>query len=310
MVRPDRVRLAPKGRLTVQHTSQQSRHISRQTLRRVTALALAALVTFGATAGGNREDRDESQRPTPPQQESTRIEIDEGNAVERAPENGDESRDNGEASAGDTERTSPAQPLWAMVDHPLESNIVRNISAVIEDGYVPVGYDETDDAAAILYAKSSRVLFDRWIIHEFTDLSSLDEEFSTFLIQGWTPMDISVTESGLSAMFVRGEDESEIAGWRIHQIPVEELDTALGILQGYREGGFLPYGVSINQETDDFWFLMIQLEGWEDREPSRIAFNAFPLDETEAGITEDVENGLLPWGLARGRETAFVLYLF
>jgi hypothetical protein len=114
-----------------------------------------------------------------------------------------------------------------MVDHPLESNIVHNISAVIEDGYVPVGYDET-----------------------------------------------------------------EIAGWRIHQIPVEELDTAFGILEGYRNRGFLPYGVSINQETVDFWFLMVQLEGWEDDEPASIAFNAFPLDETEAGMTENVENGL------------------
>lgn len=294
----------------MQHTNPRSRYISRQTLRWGATLALAALVTFGVTAGGNQEDRDDNQGPTPAPQESTRIEIGEGNAVERSSENDDENRDPTATPERDTERTGPAQPLWAMVDHPLESNIVRNISAVIEDGYVPVGYDQTEDAVAMLYAKSTRVLFDRWIIQEFTDLSRLDEEFSTFLIQGWTPMDISVTESGLSALFVRGDDDTEIAGWRIHQIPVEELDTAFEILEGYRNRGFLPYGVSINQETDEFWFLMVQLEGSEDGEPARIAFNAFPLDETEAGITEDVENGLLPWGLARGRETAFVLYLF
>lgn len=271
-----------------------------QTKKLLILILMGTVITAAATAGGNQESPAEEQSTEQSDPGSSRIEIEEGNRVDQ---------DENDAEQ-DEDREQSDEPIWALVDHPLEQDIVRNISGVIDDGYAPVGFDETSDAISMLYAKSDRVIFDRWIIHEFTDLSNLNEDFSAFLLEGWTPMDISVTDSGLSTLFVRGEDNPEIAGWRIHEIAVEDLQSVFTVLEEYRDGGFLPYGVSIDQENQEFWFLLVQLERSEDSEPARVAFNAFEEGDTEEGITSDIENGLLPWGLARGRESTFVLYLF
>jgi len=285
----------------MQHEHINWKRFFTTTARSALAISMATALTLSVAAGGNRETQTEEPTQNQSEQDSSRIEFEDGNQVDRESQDDDsESEDSADSE----------QPVWAIVDHPLENDLVNNISGILEDGYAPVGMDNTQDAISMLYAKSNRIIFDQWVIHEFTDLSNLNEEFSTFLLNGWTPMDISVTDSGLSTLFVQGEENPEITGWRIHEVPVDELESVFSVLQGYRDDGFLPYGVSIDQENQEFWFLMIQSERSQNTEPARVAFNAFSQDEVAEGITNDIANGLLPWGLARGRESSFVLYLF
>ena len=294
-----------------QPTEINWRGLFRRTGRSVAVLSLATAITLSATAGGQRE-----QNAAPnAQDQGTRIDIQEGNSVDSG--NGDAATESqggqdqgGDTNAGNAQSDQQSQAVWALVDPPKDDQIIRNVSGIIQDGYVPVGMDDTGDAISVLYAKSNRVVFNRWIIQEFTDLDNLDRDFSEFLLNGWTPMDISVTDAGLSALFVKGDEDPGITGWRIHQVPVEELDSVFSIFEGYRQDGFLPYGVSIDHENNQFWFLMVQQDRPEGAEPARIAFNGFEEGSVRDGITADIENGLLPWGLARGERSTYVLYLF
>ena len=192
----------------------------------------------------------------------------------------------------------------------MDDQVVQNISGVIDDGFAPVGMDIRDDEISMLYASSTEVIFDRWIIREFTELDNLNDEFSAFLVAGWTPMDISKTASGLSVLFVQGDQQQEILGWRMHEISAADPEAVIEILDRYRERGFLPYGVTLDQENNEFWFLLLQFDQPADTEIRRIALNAFTNENVREGINEDIRNNLLPWGLARGNEGSFVLYVF
>lgn len=266
-----------------------------------------------AAAGGNRE---ESERGSGPD-EDTRIEL--GNSTEDPqsdpePDRESETEQNDttedDQSAGEPRIVETDRPIWALVDHEMNDQMVAEISGFIRQGYTPVGLEVQDEEISLLYASTQELSFNRWIIREFTDLDNLNTDMSAFLLDGWTPMDISKTEAGLSVLFIKGDTGRELLGWRIHEVSALDAREALQTLESYRDAGFVAYGVTIDREDNEFWFLMLQYDRPEGAEVARVALNGFENDQIEAGITRDIENGLLPWGLARGRNATFVLYLF
>jgi hypothetical protein len=285
--------------------------MTNRTLKQILPIVLlASLLLPGLVSAGGRQEEPDRSRRSDNSSESTRIDM--GNAVDSQDgqqRDGAPGRSDNQQSP-ETDDTSENRPLWALIDHPMDDQAVRNISGVIDDGYVPVGMDIGDDRISMLYASSTDIEFDRWIIHEFTELGNLNNEFSAFLLDGWLPMDISKTADGLSVLFVRGAEEQEILGWRIQEISAAEPDAVLDILGNYRDEGFLPYGITIEREDNEFWFLLLQSDRPAGSEMRRVALNGFTNENIQDGITGDIRNNLLPWGLARGNEGSFVLYIF
>lgn len=280
--------------------------MTKKNLIRLTTFSVIFTVVLPAMlVAGGRQEQAENSRETEDRSGSTRIELGESvNEPSDPPDTANAETDK-DALDGSEER-----PIWALIDHPMDDQAVRNISGVIDDGYVPVGMDIGNSHISVLYASSTDIVFDRWIIHEFTKLENLNNEFSGFLLDGWIPMDISRTPDGLSVLFVRGDGQQEILGWRIQEISAGDPDAVLQTLERYRDNGFLPYGVTIDREDDEFWFLLLQTEQPVDTELRRIALNGFTNENIQEGISTDIQNQLLPWGLARGNEGSFVLYLF
>lgn len=268
---------------------------------------LLATVVFAASAGGQKEQHQQPQQPKSSTDSGTRIEL--GNPTGTKTDTGPDETREPEMKSKEDQRSGP-RPVWVLIDHPLDNNVVRNISGVIDDGYVPVGMDIGDQGVSILYASSSKIVFDRWTIQEFTDLSKLNTELSAFIVDGWLPMDISRTGGGLSVLLVQGDTMEEVLGWRIHEVSAADPGNILQTLEQYRNKGFLPYGVTIDRADNEFWFLLLQTERPEGTDIRRVAFNGFSNEDIQEGITTDVANNLLPWGLARGNNATFVLYLF
>ena len=260
----------------------------KRTPRTILALALTATLTLPISAAGKPE--------SPSQSEQTPITIEEGNLIER------ETPPDSPSPQGD--------PLWLLARHPKDNQIVNDISTIIQRGYTPVGMDHTHEEISVLYAKTAEITFDRWMIQEFTDLSDLDTQFSQFLLTGWAPMDISLTETGLAVLFVQNQSEEEITGWRIHKIDTADPQPIFETLQGYRDDRFIPYGITLDHQNGELWVLFLQFEPPENATIPRMALNAFPNGSLQEDITNDVRNGMLPWGLAHGRESSFILYLF
>lgn len=281
-------------------------------IRTVLVIALIAGITLSATAGGNQERGGEAEQ----ENGDTRIEL--GNSARSSSENGQHNENEGDDTEADDASSNRSgrrvvetdRPIWALVDHEKTDSMANEVSGIIEDGYTPVGMEVREDDISLLYASTNEIDFDRWIIREFTNLDNLNNEMSAFLLDGWTPMDISKTDAGLSVLFIKGDHQQEILGWRIHEISALDLRNAIDTLEAYRDAGYAAYGVTIDRQDNEFWFLMLQFDRPSESRMARIAVNGFENDEIESGITGDVQNGLLPWGLARGRDATFVLYLF
>lgn len=263
------------------------------TLRLIFSVAslLVIFVPF-AEARGTDEADETNNTEDPLSQEAQRIEIPDSNQSMESSESID------------------IDGVWALVEHPIDESLERGISSVIAQRYIPVGIERAGESMRILYARSSRVQFDRWILEDFPLDSSINEELSARILNGWLPMGISIIDNRATVLLVQGESSPGIEGWRLHQASSTDVQGLISVLEQYRTEGFIPYGVSIDETNEVFWFLMIENQGTETDVPARVVFNGFLTSDVREGITKDVNNGLLPWGYTVGQRSAYLVYLF
>lgn len=250
------------------------------------------LVAGTLLAGGGREEQSEAQPDPTPDRRGDRIEF--GREVEREPEQREE-----------------RLGVWILADHELDQTLEREISTIMQQGYTPVGMERTEEGISVLYIRTETVVFDRWIIHEFADLSAINDEFSAFLVDGWLPMGFSKDGDSITTLFVRSRG-TEIAGWRMHDLPAGEIEQLFSVVEAYLDRGYVPYGLSIDPTDNRIWLLVLETEtapGEQGRTPS-VLINAFREADIVDGITSDINNGAIPWAMSRGEQASFFLYLF
>jgi len=195
-------------------------------------------------------------------------------------------------------------PLWLIAEHRIGERLEREISSTIEEGYVPVGMEFTEEHLSMLYVRTDDFDFQRWTIHEFTNLDNLEEEFSGFLLEAWVPVAISRTDEGLTTLFL--EDESiELSAW---QLTVGEFETQaiLDTYDQWRQRGYESYGISMDDE-ERIWYLFLDID--TPAPPALMLFNGYPKDEAAEGINADIEQGGVPWGLIDSGENYYLHFL-
>lgn len=261
-----------------------------------TILFPAVLLTVDA--GGRQEE-------APADSESgTEIELDEPT------DTGEQQLNPEPAEPGSAEEPERGSPIWVLADHQLEETIEREISGLVADGYTPVGMETTEDGISVLYLRTDEVLFDRWIIHEFTELDNLNSEMSDFLVEGWLPTGFSKNGDSITTLFIRAE-ETAISGWRIHDVPAGDLEQLVSVSEAYIEEGYVPYGISVDESDNRIWLLLLETPtNPTGGERANLLVNGFENANITEGITRDIEQGAVPWGMSREREVSFFLYLF
>lgn len=275
--------------------------------KRLVIMIIVSLLSVSLALAGGRRERDQEEQLDPaPSTPRQRIEF--GQEAER-PEPDAPEQETRQQERDDS--PDPGRSPWILADHRLDQTLEREISAIIQEGYTPVGMDRTAEGISILYLLSEAVLFDRWIIHEFTDLSVLNDEFSAFLVNGWLPMGFSKDGDSITTFFVRSEDV-EFIGWRMHQISVGDMQAVFDVVESYLQQSYVPFGISIDDTDNQVWLLFLETKATlvRDGAVTNVLINAFPEDGIVDGVNNDVINGALPWGMSRGREASFFLYLF
>lgn len=264
------------------------------------ALLLPAVVLTVEAGGRQEETSDENQS-------GTQIDIEEStDSAEPA-----ESDESAGSDDGTVLESSQSGAAWILADHELNDQLEREISSIIADGYSPVGMESTEEGVSILYIRTETVLFDRWVMHEFTKLENLNDEMTAFLVEGWLPMGFSKNEDSITALFVRSP-ETQLTGWRIHDVPADDLNQLAQVSEQYINEGYVPYGLSIDDSEDRIYILLLETEtapGDDARRPS-LLINGFAENEIADGITSDMEEDAIPWAMHRGTDASFFLYLF
>ncbi|MFP4426623.1 MAG: hypothetical protein ACLFPP_09215 [Spirochaetaceae bacterium] len=195
---------------------------------------------------------------------------------------------------------------WILADHDMSTEeFSEDIAEIISSGYLPVGIEVRGNTLSTLYSDRPDIEVERWSIQEFERLDNLNQDLSQPMSEGWVPMDISKTENGLVVLFIKTE-EIQVEGWNIAIGPIE-TESMGQTFAAWRERGRTAFGITAS-ENEEMWYLFLDLEG--DETPDRVFFDAYPRDEVQTGISEQMAQGGDPWGLMRLGDTYFVQFLF
>jgi hypothetical protein len=171
--------------------------------------------------------------------------------------------------------------------------IASELDTLLERGYLPVGVEVSPgQEITVLFILHPELKADRWLISEFDNLGTFEEEFTKILRQGWMPMDISFA------------GETRIEGWRMVSAPLDP-ETMQQRLAEYQDDGFTVWGISgLNNQL---WFLLLKLEEAQFSETCVNFFSALDKELT-AKIESDISSGWTPWGLLRRSASISILY--
>ena len=200
----------------------------------------------------------------------------------------------------------PAQErAFRLAAHPFDmEETKRQIDEVCSQGFMPVGL-EVDEGRAIniLYVEDSSIPFKNWLIYRVSDPSKMESEYSSLIQDGWLPMGISRSGSGLYVLFIK--TDRSILSWRITQSGIlsSQIDE---VLTSYASQGFNPYGISLFE--DKVWFLFLKTEKGN---LGKAYVSTYRNEESSIrdGIAGDTAQGRYPWGLMIQGPLVSVLYL-
>lgn len=247
-----------------------------------------------ALAGGRREQSQEEQPEPAPPTPRQRIEF------------GREDRSDQDATAETQDETADAASLWLLVIHELREEMAGEVSTLIQQGYVPVGIERIPEkGVGILYIRSNDLEVRRWRLTEIEDLTTLNDELTALIANGWIPMDIT-TVDGRSLTVLLLDVDLEITGWQITLGP-PETEEILSTYERYRNQGYIAYGVSVDS-LNRMWYLFLRFDPGQ--EVSRPLLNAFKAEDLSDGINRDISNHAMPWALGAQDELFFIQYLF
>ena len=170
----------------------------------------------------------------------------------------------------------------------------RTVSALVRDGYVPVGLDLSEErGVAVLVTRSPLLTSGSWRIHEASSPERATEEFTALIEAGYLIMDVSISGDSIVGLF--SMSPAVVGGWRIVQSAPNFFD-ANAVVTRFQTDGFTAWGVSAAPEG--IWHLMVRFVGDRRYQTILVGVPAAPEEETVTALTGLVAEGWIPWGLS------------
>ena len=200
----------------------------------------------------------------------------------------------------------PAQErAFRLAAHPFDmEETKKQVDEICSQGFMPAGLEvDEGEAINILYVEDSSIIFKNWLIYRISDPSKMESEYSALMQDGWLPMGISRSGSGLYVLFLK--TDRSVLSWRITQSGIlsSQIDE---VLTSYESQDFNPYGISLFE--DKVWFLFLKTEKGN---LGKAHVSTYRNDESSIreGIAGDTAQGRYPWGLMIQGPLVSVLYL-
>jgi hypothetical protein len=185
--------------------------------------------------------------------------------------------------------------------------VKKRIDALGTEGFIPVGIEiESDSGLMVFYVQDPSFRFENWLLFNHELNEDFEAEVTGLLKEGWVPMDIAKTEKGITMLYVKGGTVEDITvdGWRIAKSEMN-TDTLQNVLSDFREKGFTPWGLSLDGK--DVWYLFIDDNTAQNKQ---FFVEGYKLDSdyVKKSITDDINNGWMPWGMMMENLSTFILY--
>jgi hypothetical protein len=217
----------------------------------------------------------------------------------------DSSSDGNSEGGSSAQATSAEEASWGLGRYPYDVEQAKDsIAKAVKGGLAPVGLAvEEGKAISVLYSRTDAYSADRWSIHTFDNPESLEKEMNTILDRGWVPMGLSRSGQGLYGLFVHTGSAPE--AWRIHRSPKDSESITEAIKQ-FRSEGFRLFDVSTFE--DSAWYVFVTENESSEQPPVLLRRYSFSGETLRPAVNAAIDDGLLPWGLAKEGDTVSVLF--
>ncbi len=173
-------------------------------------------------------------------------------------------------------------------------DLEQMISRLVEQNYVPVGIDVSQERGlTVLVTRSELLSSDGWRIYEASSPNEATAEFTDLMRAGYLLMDVSISDDNVVGLF--SLSPGVVAGWRVVDSAPNFFD-ANALITRLQTEGFTAWGVSA--APDRIWHLVLNLTDAERYQTMLVGVPASPEEETVAAITGIVQEGWVPWGLS------------
>ena len=200
----------------------------------------------------------------------------------------------GSLAAAQTPNVRVPGDLWRVIFFaPGDPQIPDAVTSMVEAGYVPAGYEyEPGESLGILLIDRGPFELAGWVINEYADFSTIEQEITAAINSGYVPMDLSRFEDSISILWIESTSLT-VNSWRIHST-ANTVDSRAAAINSFQDQGFSLWGISTHE--DQAWFLFLNVE----ESDTFGIISGFPKvdQEVQDGLLQTNARGYLPNGLA------------
>jgi hypothetical protein len=165
----------------------------------------------------------------------------------------------------------------------------REVSAYVDNGYVPLGITYDDVELYILYVNNIDIDAYAWSIEWYDNRNDVQTGITNNMNEGYIPTGITYTGDQFYVLYIQTDSSAD--AWQL--VPSgTNLQSVQSAIQPYIDQGYLPTGIT--SLDNEYWTLLLHI-------PDTTA-EYWRLETYEAGthansINRNIEQGYLPWGL-------------
>jgi hypothetical protein len=178
----------------------------------------------------------------------------------------------------------------------------REVSAYVDNGYVPLGITYDNVELYILYVHDPEFAVSAWSIEWYDNRESVRSGITTNMENGYIPTGITYTGDLFYVLYLQTDSSAD--AWQL--IPSgTNLQSVKQEIQPYINQGYVPVGVTLYEE--EYWTLLLNIPD--------TTINYWRLETYDVGthgdaINRNIEEGYFPWGVMYFADTGEIDILY
>lgn len=180
---------------------------------------------------------------------------------------------------------------WEIKLHNSENlNILKQeVTAYINNGYVPLGITYDDAELYILYVHDPDFGVQAWSLEWYDNRNDVQTGITTNMNQGYIPIGITYTGESFYVLYI--QISSSASAWQL--IPSgTNLSSVQRAIQPYLDQAYLPVGIT--SLDDEYWVLLLLIP---DTTSDYWRLETYEVGTHSDAVNRNIEQGYIPWGV-------------
>lgn len=180
---------------------------------------------------------------------------------------------------------------WEIKLHNSENTDIleREVSAYVDNGYVPLGITYDNVELYILYVYDPDFGVSAWSIEWYDNRETVRDGITANMENGYIPTGVTYTGDLFYVLYIQVDSSAD--AWQL--VPSgTNLQSVKQEIQPYISQGYVPVGITLY--GDEYWTLLLNIP---DTTVQYWRLETYEVGTHADAINQNIESGYFPWGL-------------